>query len=364
VALDAVLLKLPRNVYQRTGLRAAIARPIGGVRTAAPRSPGLRIRVVPAQVMLVLVLIAGALFAVDVGVQVVDDVLEPGFLGWEPIYRILDLNSEASLGTWFAIMMLFMCGVLLAIITVATLRAGDRFARHWAGLTLLVIGFSLDEQAKLHDLGSGFGGRMREMLGLGGVLYYGWVIVALVSVAIVGLIYREFVFALPAATRNACVVAAAFFVGGEMGMEMVGGWVMDRQGDTLLYRTMTSIEELFAMFGVLVAFGALLAYARSEIGGVSLQLTGGPATPDGTAAPRGRPAMPSLVGTIPLTVGGATNGQRHSAMPPRPAPETRQPGPEYPSGRWIGREVILEESRGVYRRREGAGERQHASARR
>jgi hypothetical protein len=102
------------------------------------------------------------------------------------------------------------------------------------------------------------------------VLYYGWVIPAAVTVAALVAVYWRFVFALPALTRTRLLVAAALFLAGEMGMEMVGGWVIDREGVTLAYALMTSVEEFLAMPGVVVAIGALLGYARSAVGEVSV----------------------------------------------------------------------------------------------
>ena len=47
---------------------------------------------------------------------------------------------------------------------------------------------------------------------------------------------------------------------------MVYVCLMDSQRDTFLYRTMTSVEELFGMIGALVALGALFVYASTAVG--------------------------------------------------------------------------------------------------
>lgn len=282
VALDAVLLKLPKDVYRRSGVRSILARPPDGWATDAESAdtPGLHLRIVPARVVAALGAITIGLFVADVAMAVVDEEFAPTFLGWGPIVRLLDLNAESSVGTWFATTMLLLCAVLLAAIALGKRRSRDRFALHWAGLAIIVLGLAIDEQAKLHDLGSGFGAEMRERLGLGGVLYYGWVIVAAITIVALGVTYRRFVFALPASTRARFVVAGALYVAGEMGMEMVGGWVFDREGATLTYYLMTSVEELLAMLGVLVAFGALLGELRTAAGPVTVEI----AAPDGEVA--------------------------------------------------------------------------------
>jgi hypothetical protein len=277
VALDAALLKLPSQIYERSGLRSAIARQPRD-QTAAKVTNGEdeggkpRIRIALPPVILALVLVATGLLGLDLTMQVIDRSIEPDFLGWAAFYRILDLDSESSIGTWFTGALLILCAIVLAVIAYTERQRNDVFARHWAFLALLVVGFSIDEQAQLHDLGSGVGTRMRELLGLGGLLYHGWVLIALASVLLVAYAYRHFIVALPSGIRLAFFAAAGLYVGGEVLMEMVSGWVIDRQGDSLLYLTVTSFEEYLAMIGIIIAFGALLAYVRAAIGSIVLHV--------------------------------------------------------------------------------------------
>lgn len=56
------------------------------------------------------------------------------------------------------------------------------------------------------------------------------------------------------------------FVGGALGMEMVGGQYADSfGGGTPVYMAITSIEESLEMFGIVVFVYALLTYIRSHI---------------------------------------------------------------------------------------------------
>lgn len=316
VALDAALLRLPGRVYARTGLRSVIVRQVD---PAATPEPAVTLRIVPARVLWLLGLVVLALFALDVGTLVIDRTLAPTFLGWEPIARLLDLNSESSIGTWVSVMLLATCAALLGLIARARHLARDRFAWHWTGLAALALGLSLDEGAKLHDLGSGFGGAMRERLNLGGVLYYGWVIVAFVTIVVLALVYRRFVLALPPGTRATLLAAAAFYVMGEMGLEMLGGWVIDRQGESFLYFLVTSFEEFLAMVGVVIAIGALLALARTAAGPVLLTVMG--ADPQTAAAPSSAvvPERPARVAPIGMAMrsSAGSNSRTHAPGTPR-----------------------------------------------
>jgi hypothetical protein len=267
VGIDAVGLKFPWNVYERTGLRWVVARPI---MTAEPpkesRFP-LRLPVWPQSIVLVMGLAAGVLFAADLVAQFADRILAPDVIGWEQVMRILDLGAESSLGTWYSVVGLAMLSLALGIVAFAKHASRDRFAKHWLILAILSLGFSLDEQAKFHDPG-GNTAELRDRLGLGGPLFYGWVILGLLSVLIIAYYYRHFIFDLPATTRRLFVLAAALYVSGEIFFEIIAGWYADASGSEfdLIYQTITSFEEFLGMLGMFVALAAVLHYIQAQYG--------------------------------------------------------------------------------------------------
>lgn len=322
LALDAVLLKFPWRVYQRTGIRWLIARPlpcgpaIGGGAAPARRIAVLQVAGGAQPIVALLALIAVLLFAVDVAAQTANRVLAPDIVGWPQVMRMLDLDSESSFATWFTILLLVLCSALLAIIAQAARSARNRFARHWFVLALLTLGVSIDEQVRLHDPGGGIGARAREWFGfLTGPLYYGWVMVALVSVLIVGLYYRRFLGALPAATRTLFVAAAAFYVGGEVGTEMINGILIEGGERGLLYETMTSVEEFAGLIGIVIAIAALLLYIERFFGEVDIRLAG-----DQIAGHEPAPVLPR-----PRTLSpGAVPAMSGLSRPSAAAVQTRQ----------------------------------------
>jgi uncharacterized membrane protein len=217
--------------------------------------------------VLILGVLAGALFAADLVAQYADRIFAPSLIGWEQLIRILDLGAEASLGTWYSVVGLAFLSLALGIIALAKHAAGDRFTWHWLVLSILTLGFSLDEQAKFHDAGGGTA-EIRDQLGVGGPIYYGWVILGLVSVLTVAYFYRHFITALPRNTRRLFLLAGALYVGGEMLLESMSGWYVDAfgaEGD-LMYQTITSFEELFGMLGMFVGLAAVLHYIQTEYG--------------------------------------------------------------------------------------------------
>lgn len=283
VAGDAVLLKLPGNVYERTGVRWVIARPehIATQARQIKLSP-LRLHIQAQSVVLVLGLLAGVLFAADLAAQMVNElgIVDPDMLGWKQVARMLDLGAETSFGTWYQVMALAFLSVLLAAVAFARRQVDDRFAWHWMVLALLTLGFSLDEQVKIHDAGDGTEA-LRDTLGMSGPLFFGWVLVGLASVVLVGLYYRSFVANLPQATRRLFVLAATLFVGGEIGLEAISGWYTDISGSTtsIIYQTISSFEEFLGMAGIFVAIAAMLHYVQHHYGEVHVTIQEDVVTP-------------------------------------------------------------------------------------
>ena len=161
--------------------------------------------------------------------------------------------------------MLSTAALLTALIAATLWKAGEPYGRHWAALAVLFTGFSIDEGAQIHD--STGGAPLRDALGTSGLLYYAWVIPALISALVVGLVFARFLFALPPPTRNYLILSAAIFMAGAIGAEMVSGWYEEQHpGPTLDYATLSSFEEFLEMYGVILLIAGLLDYAASKIG--------------------------------------------------------------------------------------------------
>lgn len=270
VALDTTLVKVPWNLYERSGLRWILARSPYAIRQEHSRADVGHL-LPPRMAALILGTIAVALFAADLVAQIIDATIRPTVTGWAPIVRIFDLGAESSLGTWFSVVSLFILAVLLAVIAWETDRTGRRFGRRWLVLSIIALGLSADEQARFHDPGGGIGTTMREHVKfLTGPLHYGWVLVAMLSAVVLWLCYREFLRALPRTTRRLFVAAAILYFGGEVGVEMINGWLVESGNLGLLYQTMTSVEEFLGMLGLVVALVALLLYIQRYLGDVRL----------------------------------------------------------------------------------------------
>ena len=157
---------------------------------------------------------------------------------------LLDVGDEVSIGTWFETL-LFACAALALLFGG---RATSTFRSRWYVLAAVMMLLSIDEAASMHErLGSG----LRDVVGASGILYYVWVIPALVFVAILAVYEIPWLRSLPPTTARRVVVAGALFVAGAAFLELAAGPEAEAKGtDTLLSISLTGVEELLEMIGL------------------------------------------------------------------------------------------------------------------
>lgn len=180
--------------------------------------------------------------------------------------RVMGVDVENSIPTWYSSMLLFVCCGLLSAIAFLKKRTRDRYTRHWQGLAVLFLLMSLDEAASLHET---LDRALKVWLNLNGWLYYAWVIPGMIFVGCVGLAYWKFLKALPPATRQLFIIAGVVYVGGAIGIEIIGGSYAEVYGRyTLRYSLITTLEEALEMAGVVWFVYALLNYLQQTIQGL------------------------------------------------------------------------------------------------
>jgi len=175
------------------------------------------------------------------------------------IYRLLNVNNEANIPTWYSTIALLVCVLLLALIAILKKRQGDRFIYHWRGLVLLFLLLSLDEAASLHEK---LNAPIRSLLDLDSNGLFLWVIPGSIFASTIALIYWKFLSSLPPQTRNLILQSAALYLGGAIGFELFTAFLVWNISD--LHPTMVvltiAIEELLEKLGILTFIRALLLY--------------------------------------------------------------------------------------------------------
>ena len=226
------------------------------------------IRLTPKQIAWFFAGVTGCLLLVHVGFQTLRFVTGDRFLlGLGPLFN---LGAERSLPTYYSVFALLFAALLLAAITVATRAAGQGWTRHWAGLSAIFVLLSVDEMLELHEE---LIEPVRSLLHTGGVFYYAWIIPYGLALLMLAVVYLGFLRALPRRTAALFVVGGAIFVGGGIGLEMLGGVVSETWGnDNPTYVAMQTIEETLEMAGIVVFIYALADYMATRFGGLRVRI--------------------------------------------------------------------------------------------
>jgi hypothetical protein len=189
----------------------------------------------------------------------------------EICYRF-DLDRENTLPSWYSSMTLLSCAALLALIATLKRRRRERFFAHWILLAVAFVYLAIDESVSLHEI---LIVPLRRRLDLGGPLYFAWVIPGSAAVAVFGLAYVNFLRHLPRRTALLFLAAGATFVGGALGIELIGGALADAEGlHSLRYTLAMTSEEVCEMLGVTLFVYALLDYLRAQAGGCAARFAG------------------------------------------------------------------------------------------
>jgi len=190
------------------------------------------------------------------------------------LVRIFDLDVEESVPTWFSSLLLLLAAAQLFLIGRVQRREGEA----WLGLSLIFFCLSLEEVAASHEgLNS-----LRATLAVTGIddyllipLGHPWVLFGGLFVGAVGIVYSRFLLRLPPGTRWLFAASAIVYVGGAIGLDMVGAGHAALHGDkNLAFALLSVIEETLEMAGVLLFNFALANYIAQNLGGVTLRIEG------------------------------------------------------------------------------------------
>ena len=194
-------------------------------------------------------------------------------LGYDDPLEILwlfDVDSESNIPTWYASSTLLLCSILLASIAYAKKIDSDRYFLHWGVLSIIFLYLSMDEAASIHEIADD---PLRSALNASGFLYFTWVVLGAAFVLIFVLVYLRFLADLPVRTRHLLLVAGMLYVGGAIGMELVGGRYADLYGmQNFVYALIATVEEFLEMAGVVVFIFALLSYMSSHLKDVKVHV--------------------------------------------------------------------------------------------
>ncbi|MFC7505894.1 hypothetical protein [Nocardioides sp. GCM10030258] len=202
-------------------------------------------------------------------------VAREGFDVYETKYGLIrqfDLNAEGNLAAWFSSFLLICSAALCLLVAQVRRLRQEAIAGRWAILSAFLLVMAIDETAQLHDMASR---PLRNGLGLDfGVLYFAWLIPALLIVGGAAFYFAPVVRNLSDAIRPQLIVAVVVYLAGAVGFEMVGGSVVDEGRQSLTYLAVMTLEESLEILGGFLFLTALLNQVRELRPALVLRWTG------------------------------------------------------------------------------------------
>ena len=99
-----------------------------------------------------------------------------------------------------------------------------------------------------------------------GILFFAWIIPAMAGILILALFFLGFLLRPPSCTRRFFLGTGAIYLGGPIGVKMIGGYYAEVHGfDSLEYQLIAHAEESLEMAGIIVFIYALLRYLAITI---------------------------------------------------------------------------------------------------
>jgi hypothetical protein len=189
--------------------------------------------------------------------------------GTGTIAELFDIRAEANVPAWLSSALLLLGSGLSAVIALLKRESRDRWRRHWLALALIFAYLSLDEAAAIHEHLIWILGDLPEV---GGLLYYPWVVVGFAFVVAFLVAFARFFVHLPRRTRVLFLLAGACYVGGALGLEMVGGLFLHAGGHSPVTHAIQFVEETLEMAGSAIFAYALIDYLATWIGEVQVNI--------------------------------------------------------------------------------------------
>lgn len=180
------------------------------------------------------------------------------------LVRLFNVNSERNIPTSFSVVLLFVASLLLLVIALIEKRRAGPLNFHWGGLSFGFLYLAFDEAWSIHEKWNIPVRNLIQKEGFGTVAF-AWVFPGIIIVVVLSLLFYKFLFCLPQKTRNNLLMAAAVYIGGAIGFEIIGGCYIRLHGhDNFTYNMIAAVEEGLEMAGVIIFIWALLGHINES----------------------------------------------------------------------------------------------------
>jgi hypothetical protein len=175
---------------------------------------------------------------------------------------MVNLDREMNLPTWFEAFMLVFCAYLLRIIAAGKRNESNSDSRRWQLLSNIFIFLAIDEIVSIHEIL--IIPKLAKTLHLPNFLAQIWVIPGVIFVAFLVKYYWKFLNRLPKRSRFHFLLAGAIYIGGALGMEMIGSSYSKVHGQqNLIYALLATVEEVMEKMGTVIFVYSLLSYLEN-----------------------------------------------------------------------------------------------------
>jgi len=228
------------------------------------------IRINSRKITTFLITIAGALLIAHLAGQIEKYVFDhPSIYGLVPIFN---LNNESNIPTLFQCFILVTSSFLLLVISILESKRKEPQTVFWVVLSFGFSYMAVDEWFEFHEK---LTQPLRDWIGTAklGVFYFTWVIAGILIVALAILFFFRFVKKLDQKTGRTLFLAAALYIAGAIGFELIGGLVVETSGaENLFYSLLVAGEETLEMAGVIVFINGLLGFLSRKYSNLSIKV--------------------------------------------------------------------------------------------
>lgn len=176
--------------------------------------------------------------------------------------RLFYLDNEGNIPTFFSTLLLLVASLLLTVIAKFKKTFRDTYHRHWVFLSFILLYMAIDEASEVHEMLNRLGWWVTGQKRSGGIFHYGWVMFGMAMATGVALSYLKFFLHLPGRTKLQFLTATVTFLGGAIGVEILGGLYSASHGgwNSFQYSMFVAVEEGLEMAGVIIFINTLLSY--------------------------------------------------------------------------------------------------------
>lgn len=184
--------------------------------------------------------------------------------------KLFHMDRESNIPTFFSSTILLFSALLLSLVYFVKKKNHDLDRNYWLLLSIIFLGLAIDETISFHEK---LIWPIRQLVGINEWYYYAWIIPAGILLIVLGLALYKFVLRLPADTRLQFIIAGLLYVGGALGVEIIGGYYHFFNGQNdLYYNLITTVEETMEMIGIILFIRAILRYVSHHLNDITISV--------------------------------------------------------------------------------------------